>query len=137
MTGQQWCSHAARHEILRAAFPRGERFAFTQLEGEQLLAPAGEDSDDAEHRDADYPCGTADAEGKGVEVDEQDVEIGKRTRSPHLYTVLECGDHPGDRALRERCGPEERVQGATNPSRVPARQYVATIASFTSGSRGW
>lgn len=41
--------HAGRHEI---------------LEGEQLLPPVDEDSDDPEHWDADHPSGAANAECK-------------------------------------------------------------------------
>jgi len=64
--GQHRRPQPARDEVVKATFPRRERFASAQLQGDQMLAPIEEDADDAEHRRADHLSGSADAQREAV-----------------------------------------------------------------------
>ena len=122
---EQRSSEAPGYKIVEAAFPRGERLASTQLQGQQVFAPVGKDADHTQHwRAYDLPA-TAHTQGEAIEVDVDHPEIVERTRTPRLQPAFERGHHPRDRALRERRGLEQRLQRPTDPALVAPGQVRA------------
>ena len=87
----------ARDETVETALPRRERLARAEIEGEELLAAVGHNADHAQDGHARNLSTATHAQGKGIEVEVDDVDVGKRAFPPSL--VLRRGDDARHRAL--------------------------------------
>jgi hypothetical protein len=106
----------------------------TQLHGEQMFASIGTDAYDAEHRPADDLSGTAHAQGEGVEVDVDHVEVGERACPPRLQAVLQRGHHAKAQRILTRF---DRLQSGCCSSRARERSrgpsYTKLGVEFLAG----
>ncbi len=85
------CREAPGDQVVEAALPGRERLAAgTEVQSHELLLAIGKDRDHAQDRDAHDLPRTPDPQGEGVEVEAEDVEIGKgtvrRLRDTGLFT---------------------------------------------------
>jgi hypothetical protein len=122
-------------QIVQTPLPRLEGFpAAAEVQGHQLLLPVHEDRHDREHRHADHLARTAHAQGQGIEIEIDEVEVAERPLLPPLQprslpTIRET-------ALRESGAALSKGARAPRSLRVlPPARYVARTASLTSRSR--
>ena len=86
------------------------------------MRPVGEHGHRREHGRARDLARAAHPHAHGVEIEVDEVDLGERPRRPGRQPIFQRGDDPGDGALGERRGLEQRVQRAADPPLVPPGQ---------------